>query len=62
MNHTVFHTGNFDSSIDVLDVINTSSQSNYNDNDKTAWRLVSYKWKLGKEKRLVVVNYSDGAG
>ncbi|KAA6379635.1 MAG: putative alpha amylase, catalytic subfamily protein [Streblomastix strix] len=62
VNHTVFHTGNFDSSIDVLDVINTSSQSNYNDNDKTAWRLVSYKWKLGKEKRLVVVNYSDGAG
>ena len=29
------------------------------DIDGSSWRFLCYKWKLGTEKRLVVVNYSD---
>ncbi|KAH7815411.1 putative alpha amylase, catalytic subfamily protein [Monocercomonoides exilis] len=47
LNHTVFHSGDWQY-VDPTDV------------DGSSWRFLSWKWKEGKEKRLCIINYSDG--
>lgn len=47
--HPVFHEGNW-------------RYIPCNDVDGTSWRLMAWAWSNGKDKRVVVINYSDGQG